>query len=140
MKKILATVLLMLPIVSMAVTDYGVHVPSWEDFVPPAFVDVQEPKRFGKLNVVASYWYKRKVEFEAELEKCRSLEGNDERFACYETLKVNQYKENTNYNARVEARQGLNNGIPEMHNSTDTMLPLGNYINTYTRFMPSEVR
>ena len=95
MKKFLLSIALVLPLASLA-SDYGVHVPEWEDFVPPAFVDIQEPKKLGKLNIVASYWYKRKVEFEKELETCKQLEDIDARLTCYEDLKVNQFQQNTN--------------------------------------------
>ena len=140
MKKVLLSIAFVLPLVAYA-SDYGVNVPEWEDFAPPVFVDVKEPKGMGKLNVVASYWYKRRIDFEDALAKCQELEENDARFACYEELKVEQFKENTDYNARVEARQNnANGGIPEMNNRTDTMLPINNYINNYTRFMPNELR
>ena len=139
MKKVFLSFVLILPLASFA-SDYGVSVPEWEDFAPPPFVDVKEPKRMGKLNIVASYWYKRKVEFEEALDRCKSLEANDERFACYEDLKVDQFKQNTDYNARIEARQNAAAGIPEMTDRTDTMLPINNYINNYTRLMPNELR
>lgn len=141
MKKFLVLFALLLPLASSYASDYGVHVPEWEDFVPPVFADVKEPKKMGKFNVVANYWYKRRIEFEDALAKCQELEENDARFACYEELKINQFKENTDYNARIEARQNTVNGsIPEMNSRTDTMLPINNYINNYTRFMPNELR
>ena len=82
----------------------------------------------------------RKVEFETELANCKALESNDERFSCYEKLKVNQFKQNTDYNARMEAKMNATAGIPEMQNRTDTMLPINNYINTFSRYMPNEIR
>lgn len=140
MKKILLLIAFLLPL-SVFASDYGVHVPEWEDFAPPIFVDVEEPKGLGKFNVVAKYWYQRKVEFHDALAECRELENLDERINCYEALKVKQFKENTDYNARVEAKQNAMSGsIPEMNNRTDTMLPINNYINSYTRFMPNELR
>ena len=140
MKKILLIMMLLLPL-SVIADDLGLNEPKWEDFVPKAFVDVKEPKGLAKLNVVASYWYNRRIEFEDGLAECKMFEENDARFTCYEELKVNQYKENTDYNARLEARQNaVMGGIPEMNDRTDTMFPVNNYVNHYTRFMPNELR
>ena len=113
--------------------DYGFTVPEWKDFAPSAYVDVEEPKGLGKLNEIASYWYKRKTEFEAGLEECKVLETNDERFNCYDRLKVHQYKENSDYNARMEAQQRAGSNIREMNSMQDNMLPINNYINSFTR-------
>ena len=137
MKKILALSLLILPLAAFAADDFGVTIPEWSDFAPPAFVNVKEPKGiFGKLNVTAKYWYERKVAFEESLEACKAMEANDERFNCYEDLKVKQYKANSDYNARLEAE--LNPIIPEMQSKTDTMLPINGYLNNMTKFMPNE--
>ena len=139
MKKLSVLLLLFIPIMSLA-DDFGINPPEWKDFCPSAFVDVQEPKLLGKFNIVANYWYERRIEFEKGLEECQAMEANDERFSCYEELKVKQFKENTDYNARVEARQRASAGIPEMSDRTDVMLPINNYINNFTRFQPNEIR
>ena len=72
--------------------------------------------------------------------ECQTIEIYDERFSCYEALKVKQFKENTDYNARIEAQRQATAGIPEMTDRTDNMLQLNNYMNTYTHFMPNELR
>ncbi len=120
--------------------DYGFTIPEWKDFAPSAYVDVEEPKGLGKLNEIASYWYQRKTDFEAGLEECRALETNDDRFNCYDRLKVKQYKENSDYNARMEARQKAGANIKEMNSMQDNMLPINNYLNNFTRFQPNEIR
>ena len=102
MKRFIAFCLLIMPLAVLAETDYGVNVPEWSDFAPKAFVNVKQPKGLGKLNITAKYWYERKVEFENALDECKSLEASDERFSCYEVLKVKQYKLNNDYNARIE--------------------------------------
>lgn len=138
MKKLLTSFLLILPI-SVLADDFGMRVPEWKDFAPTAFINVKEPKGVGKLNVTAAYWYQRKVDFEAGLEECKSFLNNDERFSCYEVLKVKQFKENTDYNARIEAQQ-QNSAIQEMNNRTDTMLPINNYLNNFAKFQANEIR
>jgi hypothetical protein len=141
MKKFLASLLLIIPLVAFAEEDFGIKVPQWKDFAPTAYIDVKEPKGvMGKLNVTAKYWYDRKVAFEEELINCKVIEAHEERFSCYEDLKVKQFRENTDYNARIEARNMDNGGIPEMYDRTDSMLPVGNYLNSFSRMMPNEIR
>lgn len=137
MKKVLILLAFILPLAVVA-EDFGINIPEWKDFCPSAFVDVQEPGRLAKLNVAANYWYQRRVDFEAGLEECKALETNDERFNCYERLKVKQFKENTDYNARIEAQRRA--AIPEMNSMTDTMLPINHYLNNIGRFQPNEFR
>lgn len=138
MKKILFTLALILPLASFA-EDFGLNVPQWKDFVPTAYVDVKEPKGLGKLNVTAKYWYERKVAFEEGIETCASLETHEEKFTCYENLKVSQFQQNSEYNAKIEAQQQSYQSIPEMRNPTDTMLPV-NMFGGYTQMMPNELR
>lgn len=138
MKKFLSALLLILPISVMA-EEFGLNVPEWKDFAPSAFVDVKEPKGLGKLNVTAKYWYERKLAFDEAIEDCQNKSTYEEKFSCYEALKVNQYKENTDYNARLEARQQNMSGIPEMQNRTDTMLPI-NVFGGYSQMIPNELR
>ena len=138
MKKVLVSLALLLPLACIA-DDFGLNIPQWKDFAPTAFVDVKEPKGFGKLNVTAKYWYERRLAFEEGLEACASLESHEEKFSCYEILKVKQFKENTDYNARIEAQQQSMSGIPEMQNRTDTMLPI-NMFGAYSQMMPNELR
>ena len=139
MKKIILLMALLFPLNVLA-DDLGLQEPVWKDFAPTAFVDVQEPKVFKRLNVTAKYWYQRRLDFEAELLDCQTKESYEERFSCYEDLKSKQFRENTDYNARIEAQRNLNSAIPEMNNRTDTMIPIGNYLNNYTRMMPNELR
>ena len=118
----------------------GLSEPEWKDFAPSTFVDVEEPKGIGKLNETASYWYKRRVEFENGIQECRATEENEAKLACYQQLKVKQYQLNSDYNARLEAQEQARMGPQEMFDRTDTMLPIGGYFNTFTRFQPNEFR
>lgn len=138
MKKFLYSLMLILPLTAIA-EDFGLNVPQWKDFAPSAFVDVQEPKRLGKFNVTAKYWYERKLAFEDGIENCKALETHEEKFNCYEILKVKQFRLNTEYNAKIEAQQQSMSGIPEMQNRTDTMLPI-NMFGGYANMIPNELR
>ncbi len=139
MKKLLIGLLLIAPISAFA-DDFGASIPEWKDFCPTAFVDVKEPKGIvGKLNVTAAYWYQRRVDFENGLEECQEFLNNDERFTCYENLKLKQFKENTDYNARIEAQQQAAS-IQEMSSMQDTMLPINHYLQNIGRFQANEFR
>ena len=142
MKKTVLTLLLLVPLCVTGVTanEYEIKVPEWKDFVPPAFANVKEPKGIGKLNMVASYWYQRRMSFEDGLNRCQEETDIIKLQACYENLKTQQYKENSDYNARMEANERSTSGIPEMNSMTDTMVPLSNCINTFTNYMPNEFR
>lgn len=140
MKKFLLSLTLLLPISVMA-ANFEVIEPVWEDFAPKAFADVKQPKGLlGKMNVTATYWYQRRMLFEKGLDNCRAFEDSEDKYSCFEKLKVEQYKENSEYNAKLEAQQNMYSGIPEMNNSVDTMLPLNNYLNTFTKFQENEIR
>ena len=138
MKKFFISLALLLPLASFA-EDFGLNIPQWKDFAPTAFVDVNEPKGLGKFNVTAKYWYERRLAFEEGLAICAELETHEEKFGCYERLKIKQFKENTEYNAKIEAQQQSMSGIPEMQNRTDTMLPI-NMFGAYSQMMPNELR
>ena len=119
--------------------DFGLNIPEWKDFAPTAFINIDKPKGIGKFNVTAKYWYERRLAFEEGLIACSEKETHEEKFGCYEALKVNQFKLNTEYNAKIEAQQQNMSSIPEMRNRTDTMLPL-NMFGGYSQMMPNELR
>ena len=141
MKKLFLTFLLISTLAVFAEEDFGIKVPQWKDFAPKAYIDIKEPKGLmSKLNVTAKYWYDRKIAFEEALINCKVIESHEERFSCYEELKVRQFQENTVYNAKIEARKVDSGGIPELYDRTDSMLPVGNYLNNFSRMMPNEIR
>ena len=136
MKKFFASVLLLFPLAVLA-DDFGITVPQWKDFVPAAYINVKEPKGLARLNPNNKYWYERKLTFDESINECSALEANDERFNCYEKIKVSQYAQDTEYNARIEAKNTP--VIPGIENPTDTMIPLSGFSNI-TRNMPNEFR
>lgn len=139
MKKFFMICSLLLPITVFA-DDMGIHEPEWKDFAPTAYIDVKAPKGIiGKLNVTAKYWYERKTAFEDGILECQAIQTYEERFNCYEILKIKQFKENTDYNARIEAKQNPSMEYNDPYNRTDSMIPLNNYINTFSTYMPNEL-
>ena len=143
MKKIITIAMLLFIPAVIAEEEFfinGVEEPEWKDFAPPAFVDIKEPKGIGKLNDTAVYWYKRKTEFDAGIQKCRAIEGTEEKVACYQTLKAKQYQKNSDYNARLEAIDNAKREPQEMYDRTNDMLPIGGYLNNFMRFQQNELR
>lgn len=143
MKKILVLLALIVPVCVIAqdiVSLEGLTEPEWKSFAPATFVDAAEPKGLGKLNETSAYWYKRRVEFENGIQECRAVEDNDTKIACYQQLKVKQYQLNSDYNARIEAQEKARMGPQEMFDRTDTMLPIGGYLNNFGKFQANEFR
>jgi len=143
MKKFIMLSLLFIPLVVLAVdevTNDGIEEPQWKDFAPVAYVDVKEPKGLAKFNDVLAYWYKRKTEFDKGIEKCRAVEKDEDKINCYQDLKVRQYQKNNDYNARIEAMERQRMNPQEIQDPTTNMYPIGGFINTFTKFQPSEVQ
>jgi len=143
MKKLLVLSLLLLGLSVIAKEDVsleGLDEPQWKDFAPIAYVDVQEPKGLAKFNDVVGYWYKRKVEFDKNIEKCRAIEKNDEKISCYQDLKVKQYQKNSDYNARIEAMERQRMNPQEIQDPTTNMYPIGGIIQNFGMFQPNELR
>ena len=143
MKKLFILSLLLAPVCVFAddvLSINGVEEPQWKNFAPPAYVDVTEPKGFGKFNDTAAYWYKRKVDFEQNRENCRNSKNAEEMVTCYQQLKVKQYQKNSDYNARLEAIENAKKNPLEMNNMTTDMIPINGYLNNFSRFQPNELR
>ena len=141
MKRLVILIALLIPVYAIAaeeVTFDGITEPLWKDFAPSAFVNIDEPKGLGKLNETATYWYKRKLDFDSSIEECKSMEDADMKFSCFQEVKVKQYQKNSDYNARIEAQERMRMGPSEMYDRTNTMLPIGGYLNNFTRFQPNE--
>ncbi len=138
MKKLLVLTLLTIPLIASASDFLTPTTLEWKDFAPPAFADVKQPKGLGRLNVTAKYWYDRRVSFNEAVAACDELTEPDEKYGCYEKVKVTQYAANSEYNARLEAKSTPQ--VPGMQNPTDNMLQVGSYIDQITRNMPNEFR
>lgn len=141
MKKILILLAIMVPISVIAEEAFsGVNEPEWKDFAPHAYINIEQPKGIGKLNETASYWYKRKADFESSIKECREMTDYDAQLSCYQEVKIKQYQKNSDYNARLEAQERARMVPQEMYDRTNTMLPIGGYLNNFARFQPNEIR
>ena len=142
MKKIIILSLLLVPMLVFAKdnTINGVEEPQWKDFAPVAYVDVKEPKGIAKFNDVLAYWYKRKIEFDNGIDKCREIDKTELKISCYQDLKVKQYQKNSDYNARIEAMERARMNPQEMQDSTTNMYPIGGLLQNFGRYQPNELR
>ena len=143
MKKFLLCCALILPLSVFSqeiVTFEGITEPEWKDFAPSSFADISEPKGIGKLNETAAYWYKRRVEFENSMNECHTMGDIDAQLSCFQEVKVKQYQKNSDYNARIEAMERARMCPEEMYDKTNNMLPIGGYLNNFSRFQPNELR
>ncbi len=143
MKKLIILSLLIAPMMVLANEDLsleGFEEPQWKDFAPVAYVNIKEPKGLGKFNDVAAYWYKRKVEFDDGIEKCRATEPANAKISCYQDLKIKQYQKNSDYNARIEAMEQQRMNPQEMQMPTTNMYPVGGLLENFSRYQPSELR
>ena len=141
MKKIILLSLLILPLCVFAQDDYvvdGVEEPQWKDFAPVAYVNVSEPKGLAKFNDVLAYWYKRKVEFDKGIDKCREIQKSEDKIACFNDLKIKQYQKNSDYNARIEAMERQRMNPQEIQDPTQNMYPIGGILNNIRQFQPNE--
>jgi len=142
MKKILILLLLLTPLFVFAQEEIsleGLEEPQWKDFAPVAYVNVQQPKGLAKFNDVVGYWYKRKVEFDNGIEKCRAVEHNNDKLTCYQDLKVKQYQKNSDYNARIEAMERERMNPQEMQDPTTNMYPIGGLLQNFAKYQPNEL-
>ena len=144
MKKIIIlAILLFVPLFAIAAEQevvQGVEELQWKDFAPKAYENVKEPKGLAKFNDVLAYWYKRRVEFDKGIEKCRAIEQAEARVACYQELKVRQYQKNSDYNARLEAMEQQQMYPPEMQDPTTNMYPIGGILDNLSKYQPNELR
>ncbi len=143
MKKLIILSLLIAPMMVLANEDLsleGFEEPQWKDFAPVAYVNIKEPKGLGKFNDVAAYWYKRKVEFDDGIEKCRATESANAKISCYQDLKIKQYQKNSDYNARIEAMEQQRMNPQEMQMPTTNMYPVGGLLENFSRYQPNELR
>ena len=141
-KIIILSILLLAPVFVNAAEQevvQGIEEPQWKDFAPKAYENVKEPKGLAKFNDVVAYWYKRRVEFDKGIEKCRAVEKAEARVACYQDFKVKQYQKNSDYNARIEAVEQQMMYPQEIQTPTKNMYPIGGILDNFSRYQPNEL-
>ncbi len=92
---ILVSVLLLFNSVCSAV----VFEPEWTEFCPPRYCDSNE-NAFSKD---ATYWYKRRLQFQKSLSRCSEFKGK-ELDSCYEELREAEARKNKVWDVRQDEK------------------------------------
>lgn len=83
----------------MSACDAAMFAPEWTEFCPPKYCESNE-NAFSKD---ATYWYKRRMQFNNALSKCSSYTG-EELDKCYEELRAAEDRKNKVWDVRQEEK------------------------------------
>ena len=76
-----------------------VFEPEWTEFCPPRYCDSNE-NAFSKD---ATYWYKRRVQFQRSLQRCSEFKGA-ELDGCYEEIRAHEARKNKVWDVRQDEK------------------------------------
>ena len=97
-KKFILSLSVMIYLVSAA--SYAVvFEPEWTEFCPPRYCDSNE-NAFSKD---ATYWYKRRLQFQRALNRCSEFKGQ-ELDSCYEEIRAAEARKNKVWDVRQEEK------------------------------------
>ena len=99
MKKFMAMAILFAEITGLA-ANAAVFAPEWTEFCPPRYCESNE-NMFSKD---ATYWYKRRLQFNNALAKCAVYQGK-QLDACYDELRAAENRKNEVWDVRYKEKQ-----------------------------------
>ena len=82
-------VALMVFFTSCTIANAAIFAPEWTEFCPPHYCDSNE----NVFSKDATYWYKRRIQFENALSKCSAYKGK-ELDNCYDELRAAEERKN----------------------------------------------
>jgi len=94
MKKLIAAMILFAEISGIAVSA-AVFAPEWTEFCPPRYCESKE----NVFSKDATYWYKRRLQFNNALAKCSAYKGA-ELDNCYAELRASEERKNKVWDVR----------------------------------------
>ena len=97
MKKILVSAIVILEMSNIA--SAAVFAPEWTEFCPPKYCESNS----NKFSKDATYWYKRRLQFEKSLEKCSAYQGK-QLDNCYTELRAAEARKNQVWDVRYEEK------------------------------------
>ena len=122
MKKIILFGVVLLVFISFKAAYAATFAPEWTEFCPPKYCESNE----NVFSKDATYWYKRRLQFNNALARCSALHGA-ELDACYADLRAAEARKNqvwdvryeekmlqTQYNRQYEMERMQYNGINEI--------------------------
>ena len=95
---ILFAAILVSAVVAMKVSA-AVFAPEWTEFCPPKYCESNE----NKFSKDATYWYKRRLQFNNALAKCSAYKGKD-LDACYNELRAAENRKNEVWDVRYKEK------------------------------------
>ena len=96
-KKLTISVLLFF--ISVSAVSAAIFAPEWTEFCPPRYCESNE-NAFSKD---ATYWYKRRMQFNNALARCSAYTG-EQLDACYEELRAAEGRKNQVWDVRQEEK------------------------------------
>lgn len=94
-----SAVLVLLPFLSTSICSASIFAPEWTEFCPPRYCDSNE-NTFSKD---ATYWYKRRIQFQKSLERCSTYTGS-ELDSCYSEIREAEVRKNKVWDVRQEEK------------------------------------
>ena len=98
MKKFLVSLLVFIEIAAISATA-DVFAPEWTEFCPPRYCESNE-NMFSKD---ATYWYKRRLQFNNALSRCAMYHG-EQLDACYAELRAAENRKNEVWDVRYKEK------------------------------------
>lgn len=118
-------VIALLVVMGLPVLAEFVSAPEWSEFCPVEYLNAK-PSKWSKNT---DYWYSRRTQFDAAVERCNSYTGNDLK-ACYEHIRVSEQNKNKVWDIRVEQQRIENQKSTDMYNRMQTFDAINHLIDT----------
>ena len=94
------TVLSSMMIFLLSATSYAVvFEPEWTEFCPPKYCESNE----NVFSQDATYWYKRRLQFQRSLKRCSEFKGK-ELDSCYEEIRAAESRKNKVWDVRQDEK------------------------------------
>ena len=98
MKKLIVTAILLAEMAGLAV-GAAVFAPEWTEFCPPRYCESNE----NVFSKDATYWYKRRLQFNNALARCSVFKG-EQLDACYDELRAAENRKNEVWDVRYKEK------------------------------------
>lgn len=77
----------------------AVFAPEWTEFCPPKYCESNE----NVFSKDATYWYKRRLQFEKSLRRCSEYKGSELK-SCYEEIRTAEERKNKVWDVRQDEK------------------------------------
>ena len=99
MRKYILIAAIMVPIAISAGVSAAVFAPEWTEFCPPRYCESNE----NVFSKDATYWYKRRLQFNSALSRCSAFTGKQQD-SCYEELRAAENRKNEVWDVRYKEK------------------------------------